>query len=528
MPIILPIHVPLITRSPTSRLGNPTGNPYLRPTKPFLTFSQQQRRRSNTSKNIPAGLYFDKRQNHKDLKTCHRIYRPLHARPSTAASRTYGPTSPRNRRDFIRRKKYIASSTSSPGQSGSQFQSRSESESGESSETDAELYLDAGGSVSSNAGWISRYPATYRAITIKAGEMPRVKLQTTGNKSIPISVPIPTSILPVHTGYYPNSISISNYSPVSSPVSSPIQPITLNETETTKPIPFPIPRSPTPPNPQTNGIIASLDWPTKNTPVSRYNSQYVCFVIRIESCITGELNVFYSCKGNYAIGPIPNPEESILIDPKGVEHPVLWHEELLRTNNSKYQLVEGILSFSYIFMEHNEDQIERISNVLPGLPSMTSFVYGGRPLSRPGWWSEAALRPCTINTTTTTTTSKNKKQVTRSTASNRARQKPILWKRPRTANASIRVDREIMIQVKQRKLRNNSRGISQLTATNVYKRKQNRKRPKRPKSSNGRLGNRGRSDGRNVKVNRSTTIQPSHSRQPKRQRPGTYQPIGVR
>ena len=56
-------------------------------------------------------------------------------------------------------------------------------------------------------------------------------------------------------------------------------------------------------------------------------------------------------------------------------------------------------------MEHNEDQIERISNVLPGLPSMTSFVYGGRPLSRPGWWSEAALRPCTYTTIADTTES---------------------------------------------------------------------------------------------------------------------------
>ena len=100
MPLIHPPHThQLNVRSPTSRLGNPTGSNLFIKKRHVLTMEQQIKRRNKPrQKKVSAGIYFDKKQIHKDLATCHRVYRPLRPRPSSAASRTYGQLSPRNTR----------------------------------------------------------------------------------------------------------------------------------------------------------------------------------------------------------------------------------------------------------------------------------------------------------------------------------------------------------------------------------------------------------------------------------------------
>ena len=497
-------------RSPTSRLGNPCGSILLRPKQTFLTLTEQRQRRA--AKKTQAGIFFDRTRVHTDHKVCHRIYRPLTARISTAASRTYGPTSPRNHQRAMRQQRNNASQPRGSRRSRRPRPLQQQTTSSPTSlELKSELYLDAGGSVSSNAGWVTRYPATYRAVTIQAGQMPT------------------TRPLTLHQGgRYPSELSISNYETSTIPpaTTSPATaaPAVQDSSLSLQPSSLSLPRSPTPPlyGPPTHGIIASIDWNRKHQPVSRYNRHYVCSIIRAESCITGELSLFYSCRGNCELGPLPCAEESVLIDPNGVEHSVLWHEELLcETNNSKYQLVEGVLTFPFIFMEHNDDQILRIENVIHGLPSMTSFVYGGRPLARPGWWSEAALRPLPASAISP----KQHERFNRMTASGIARQKPKLWKKQRNVVSdrhSPLIDPEIRIRARQRSLRANSRGISMLRPASVMAATTRaRARPARPSTS----------AARRVGPYRIGGTRPSnfvHVGVARRVRPATYQPIGVR
>ena len=191
--------------------------------------------------------------------------------------------------------------------------------------------------------------------------------------------------------------------------------------------------------------MSSIDWSggvnkhlCPAPPVSRYNKHYSCTIVRIDSNpSTQELTVYYSARGNKSIGTLPHPEESILIDAKGIEHPVLSHTILLSENKSKrYQLMEGRLVFGFVaLVQHSSGNPSSASSsssslmfpsdILPGLPPMTNFVFGGAI-----GWSEATVRA--VRPTTQQQRGQRRPPVVRSsTACIRAKQRPKLWRKQR-------------------------------------------------------------------------------------------------
>jgi hypothetical protein len=451
MPLILPPHTHTFTvRSPTSRLGNPTGNPLL---GLLYKGSKNTKRRR-----VSAGLYFDKKHNHKDLAVCHRIYRPLSPRPNSAA-RTFGLEKKQKTYRLRRQRKKEKINTNARNK-------------------EMKIYLDAGGSVSSDSGWITRYPATYSS---KSGEIPEVQ---------PLQM---TDIILSYTRIPSDEQPQSRLQPPPQPPPPPPPPqqsqSQLQQYSQPQRPPQQLQQQSTPYNNRiklhrSNRINASkqllisekekqqttfcIDWSTKDEgqqipPISRYNQHYCCTIIRIEShVLTKKLDVYYSCRGNKSLGVLPFPKESILIDAKGIEHHSLYHTELLSENISKkYQLLEGILTFPFISLNINDDdnnnpcddQIKSnfpLPNILPGIPALTTFVFGGRPqwcsnnnICGGKVWSEAALRVPKMRK------KQHQKHFNSSTACGRAKRKPKLWKTKRPQSAAVeKVDRDTNTHLK--------------------------------------------------------------------------------
>ena len=160
-------------RPNTSLLGIPTGRLSHKHGNHMSSMKQQLRKwrkRSSSSSKQPAGLYFDRNKNHKDLATCHRIYRPLSPRPTSAARKIFGPNATQKKKHPMGRFQ--------TGQRPNQKRIDNNNNNNNNIDPTQAIFLDAGSSVSSDSGWVTRYPATYRAITIKPGEMPIVQPQT--------------------------------------------------------------------------------------------------------------------------------------------------------------------------------------------------------------------------------------------------------------------------------------------------------------------------------------------------------------
>jgi hypothetical protein len=113
----------------------------------------------------------DRNKNHKDLATCHRIYRPLSPRPTSAARKIFGPNA-------TQKKKHPMGRFQTGQRRNAALTVNNNNNNNNNIDPTQAIFLDAGSSVSSDSGWVTRYPATYRAITIKPGEMPIVQPQT--------------------------------------------------------------------------------------------------------------------------------------------------------------------------------------------------------------------------------------------------------------------------------------------------------------------------------------------------------------
>jgi hypothetical protein len=274
----------------------------------------------------------------------------------------------------------------------------------------ADIFLDAKyGVVSADGGMHTRYPATHRSHNVS--QMPTVRRQS-GDYTryhVPATIineyPIEMSVMSYDAGTAMAVAAVAAVPPQHDPGSS-----SASVSHTTSG------------NISSDEILDAVVYSNRK-PTSRYNSDYACTVLRVETWRSGQIVVFYSARGSLKCGALPPPTSSCLVTSEDTVYHPLWHDNLLHVSDkaSGYELREGVLGFTSIKSDNKndsdrsfgtaaarrggerggegtvQDSLPEIEDVVPnaldGLPAMVSFVYGGRdqPNERV-WWSLAALR----------------------------------------------------------------------------------------------------------------------------------------
>ena len=334
-------------------------------------------------RNTP-GLYFDVR------KQCRRN-KPLMARApistTSAATRTFG--------NSVNPHPFASTRLS--------FRGDSDSTELELQVPHADLCVDVGSSVSSDIGMITKFPANYRTYSTM---IPSVQELKSGTRKCGPIIHLPANII----NEYPVGMNVTSYATTVAPINKhqsssssedsanllvfdkgterPFQGgsncihKTFEENSLHQEI-----------SARTYDIIDAVAYASKK-PISRYNSEYMCSVLRIETWSTGEIVLFYSARGSSKCGRLPEPSDSCLLDSNEKEHYCSWHNGLLHVcdDASGYELREGVLGFSSILKEPHKVE-DLMPTKLKGLPASVSFVYGGRAQPNKNvWWSPASLR----------------------------------------------------------------------------------------------------------------------------------------